>query len=208
MIGYRKLALIMVLCFVLIIPSAQAITQSLTIFVEADIGVNVTTDCDGAGSDTLTPEVGNSGNCLVTIKNTGNIEDELQLVAEVENEENRGWLDYHFECPGTIGECSLDYSYEETQYPPEVRNIKLSPEVSSTSVYLEAVPYRSDEQSTINLIGYSLTNRTVDELANITVQGKGQEGGYGPFAASGLSTFSLIALFLLSGLVYSVAEVR
>lgn len=208
---FGKILLIAAFFFILTSPSVAALEKEITIWVEADIGINVSVSCGGNNPSVLQTVVGEPEACLLTVKNTGNVNDVIRLVSRLEPEDKRGWIDYHFECPGTIGECSLEYSYESALPRggiiwPEVRNIRLTPQIKSTNLYVEAVPYRTFDNFKLNIRGYSLTNRTVEHLANITVKGKSKKDQYGPFVASGLQNGYLLMLFLLSGLVFYVTK--
>lgn len=194
---------------VLLAPSVGAVEETITVYIEAEIGINVSADCGGSSPSVLSTPVGEPGGCLLTIKNTGNIKDTIRLEAPLSTgyQDDRGWIDYHFECPGTVGECSLEYSYKNALPEggvtwPEVRNIRLTPKVDTTRVYLEAIPYKIYENSKIDIVAYSLTNRTKEKESNITVDGVSKKNYYGPFVAPGISGPALLVLFLLSGAVF------
>lgn len=189
--------------------------QEITIYIQAALGINITVDCGGSDPKVLKTYVGEPENCLLTVKNTGNIDDIIRLEAPIDSpspDRDRGWIDYHLECPGTIGKCSLEFSYE-SYLPsgrwPEVRNIRLTPQTDTTQIYLEATPYKIGTTE-ISITGYSLTNRTKQgNIAHITVRAstpKTQQ--WGPFVADGLSNLSVVILILLSAVPFSVAKFR
>lgn len=201
------LVILGLLLSLVLVPQALAKEAVIPVWVEAEIGINISTDCGGSDPSVLNTKVGEPGNCLLTVKNTGNIDDVLRLEAPLANPDNRGWMDYHFECTGTVGKCSLNYSYEESTYPPEVRKIRLSPELNKTRVYLEATGYRIGSKK-IEIVAYSMTNFTMSREGNVTVSTEAKEDQYGPLVASGLNTFSILMISLFSCLIFYSTKFR
>lgn len=207
-----KFVILLFVLSLLVLPAgaeAQSFQEKITIFVRANINVSVSVDC-GDGTDVLDVPVGKTGACYITINNTGNLDDVLRIEAPLASgsEDSKGWLDYHFECPGTVGECSLNYSYaDSTNYNPQVRNIQLDSDLKSTTFHMYATPYKK-ETSKIKIVGYSLSNRTMESLRNITVNTQSENANYGPFVVSGLNTVSVLILFILSIPLFYVAKFR
>lgn len=171
--------------------STLADQEDVTVWVESSLGISID------GKDTVTCYRGKECGVWLTINNDANIRDKLKLTAEI-YPETEGHVLYDFECAETIGECGNK----------TVENMILTPETNQTQVYLSIMSLASesviDPNTRIEIFGWSQTNNTYNDLHNVSINMETENYVWDPLEAPGLEMTSIIILFIISSLTFSL----
>ena len=138
---------------------------------------------------------------FLRIVNEGNIRDKIRVEGTLvpKNE----WIDFAFTCVGGLGECD-DVLGSETH---RIDNIELTPEINSTTVFVELVGWRKTstfakkDKPVLALTGFSLSNSTKQSLKAIDINVVDPNAGFGPLAAPELNVYAVLMMVFLAGTI-------